>query len=296
MADSAAEGLTEAQKQQYLDQGFLVVEDFVSADDCARMMRRIDELLEGFDPASVNIFSTRDQARLTNDHFLDSARRVSFFFEEKAFDADKKLVKPKKLAINKVGHALHDLDSVFGPLSRSSKVSSLCKSLGFHRPLPVQSMYIFKQPGIGGEVVPHQDSSFLYTDPPSCVGVWVAVQDATVENGCLYALPGSHRDPLARRFVRDGKGGVVFDAPSPTYDLSQFVPLPVKAGTAVILHGQLVHFSYENKSPVSRHAYSMHIVESDGAAYPSDNWLQVAPSDPPFQPFYPAESAAAAAH
>ncbi|CAI5481884.1 unnamed protein product [Closterium sp. Yama58-4] len=276
MAD-IAEGLTEEQKQQYFDQGYLVLEDFWTPDDCSRMMQRIDELLEGFDPNTVNVFSTRDQARLTNDYFLDSGRRVSFFFEEKAFDADKKLVKPKKLAINKVGHALHDLDSVFGPLSRSSKVASLCKSLGFRRPLPVQSMYIFKQPGIGGEVVPHQDSSFLYTDPPSCVGVWVAVQDATVENGCLYALPGSHKDPLARRFVRDGKCGVTFDAPSPTYDLTQFVPVPVKAGTAVILHGQLVHFSYENKSPVSRHAYSMHIVESDGPAYPSDNWLQVGP-------------------
>ncbi|CAI5993778.1 unnamed protein product [Closterium sp. NIES-65] len=288
------EGLTEEQKQQYLDQGYLVLEDFLSSDDCSRMMQRIDELLEGFDPNTVNVFSTRDQARLTNDHFLDSGRRVSFFFEEKAFDADKKLVKPKKLAINKVGHALHDLDSVFGPLSRSPKVAAICKSLGFRRPLPVQSMYIFKQPGIGGEVVPHQDSSFLYTDPPSCVGVWVAVQDATVDNGCLYALPGSHKDPLARRFLRDGKGGVTFDAPSPTYDLTQFVPVPVKAGTAVILHGQLVHFSYENKSPVSRHAYSMHIVESDGAAYPSDNWLQVAADDPPFQPFYAASSTAAA--
>ena len=42
-------------------------------------------------------------------------------------------------------------------------------------------MYIFKQPKIGGEVVCHQDSTFLYTEPESAVGFWVAIEDATIE-------------------------------------------------------------------------------------------------------------------
>lgn len=53
-----------------------------------------------------------------------------------------------------------------------------------------QSMLIFKQPFVGGEVVPHQDSSFLATSPLSCVGIWLALEDATRDNGCLWALPG----------------------------------------------------------------------------------------------------------
>eukprot|EP00475_Leptophrys_vorax_P031130 TRINITY_DN47085_c0_g1_i1.p1 TRINITY_DN47085_c0_g1~~TRINITY_DN47085_c0_g1_i1.p1 ORF type:complete len:296 (-),score=32.38 TRINITY_DN47085_c0_g1_i1:104-991(-) len=295
MADDGAPlGLSDEQKQQFLTEGYAVVEGFLSPADLDRMRTRVDALLEGFDPDAVNIFSTRNQAKLTNDYFLDSARRVSFFFEEKAFDEDNRLVKPKKLAINKVGHALHDLDDVFTSVSRSDRVSAVYKALGFRRPLPVQSMYIFKQPGIGGEVVPHQDSSFIYTDPPSCVGLWVAVEDATEENGCLFALPGSHKDPIARRFIRDEKGSVVFDNPAPEYDLTKFVPLPVKAGTAVLLHGQLVHFSYENKSPTSRHAYSMHVVESDGANYVNNNWLQVSDNDPPFKPLFSLTEEAAA--
>ena len=55
---------------------------------------------------------------------------------------------------------------------------------------------IVQQPKIGGEVRPHQDSTFLRTDPPSVVGLWWALEDATKQNGCLWALP---RCPCARR-------------------------------------------------------------------------------------------------
>ncbi len=55
---------------------------------------------------------------------------------------------------------------------------------------PLQSMYIFKQPSIGGVVVPHQDSTFIHTTPLSCVGLWWALEDATRDNGCLWAMPG----------------------------------------------------------------------------------------------------------
>src|SRR3546814_15706462 len=63
-------------------------------------------------------------------------------------------------------------------------------------------MYIFKQPHIGGEVGWHQDSTFLYTDSLSVVGLWFALEDATLENGCLWALPGAHKGPLRERWRR----------------------------------------------------------------------------------------------
>ncbi|CAN6478532.1 unnamed protein product [Victoria cruziana] len=137
----------------------------------------------------------------------------------------------------------------------------------------MQSMYIFKQPGIGGEVVPHQDSSFLYTEPPSCIGLWLALEDATEANGCLWAIPGSHKNGLVRRFIRDDNG-VHFDKPSPSYDRSDFVALEVKAGSLIVLHGDLVHQSFENRSLKSRHAYSMHAVETDGCSWAAENWLR----------------------
>eukprot|EP00884_Botryococcus_braunii_P020593 jgi/Botrbrau1/7217/Bobra.0021s0003.1 len=182
---------------------------------------------------------------------------------------------------------MHDVDSVFRSYSRSSKIAAVLKGLGYSRPVPVQSMYIFKQPGIGGEVVPHQDSSFLYTQPESVVGLWLAIEDANLTNGCLWALPGSQKGELARRMtVTEDGAGVKFDKEPLDYAMDEFVPLEVKAGTLVLLHGRLVHYSKENTSPVSRHAYTVHVVESKpGVTYAEDNWLQRRP-DFPFKELY----------
>jgi phytanoyl-CoA hydroxylase len=90
---------------------------------------------------------------LQDAYFLDSASEINFFFEEKAFNEQGQLQTPKALAVNKIGHAMHDLDPVFSAFTRSQPVAAVLRSLGFQRPLPVQSMYIFKQPSIGGEVV-----------------------------------------------------------------------------------------------------------------------------------------------
>ena len=41
-------------------------------------------------------------------------------------------------------------------------------------------------------VVPHQDGTFLFNEPLKIMGVWIALEDATIENGCLWFIPGSH--------------------------------------------------------------------------------------------------------
>jgi phytanoyl-CoA hydroxylase len=145
-------------------------------------------------------------------------------------------------------------------------------------PLLLQSMLIFKQPEIGGEVVLHQDATFLYTEPVSVMGLWVALEDATQENGCMWALPGGHRAGLKRRFKRAGRG-VAFDELDPTPFSDEEVPLEAPQGTVVVLHGLLPHRSGANRSPRSRLAYSLHVIEA-GARYPEDNWLRRTPDLP----------------
>lgn len=234
----------------------------------------MDQLLDDFDCSSTaSIFSTKNQQRTSDDYFYESAEKVSFFFEEKAFDEDGNLKQPKQLSINKVGHALHEIDPEFKKFSSSKKMSSLLFSFGYKRPVIIQSMYIFKQPGIGGEVVPHQDNSFLITEPATCTGLWLALEDATITNGCLWAIPGSHKDGLVRRFIRD-ENGVHFDRPSSAYNQKDFVPIEVKAGTLVVIHGDLIHQSFENQSSKSRHAYSLHVVDTDGCKWAQENWIR----------------------
>lgn len=267
---------------QYDEQGYLVLERFVDEADCDRLRARAEKMVQEFDPAEVvSIFSTHEQNRTTDEYFLTSGDKIRFFFEENAFNPDGTLKYEKEKSINKIGHALHDLDPVFNRFSRSRKIKELAKAIGLENCYLLQSMYIFKQPNIGGEVTCHQDSTFLYTEPIDIAGLWFALEDATVDNGCLWALPAGHRHGLKSRWRRSQNDRMEFeiydDEPWPTDGL---VPLEVPKGTLIVLNGLLPHLSYENRSSRSRHAYTLHLI-SASAKYPADNWLQRSESMPP---------------
>jgi phytanoyl-CoA hydroxylase len=273
--------LTRDQIEQYGRDGYLVLPGFKRAEEIAALRARAGEIVEAFDPSeAISIFSTRDQTRLTNRYFLESGDKIRCFFEEEAFDSAGRLTRPKGLAINKIGHAMHDLDPVFDRFSRDPRLAELAADLGLAQPLIWQSMYIFKQPGIGGEVRWHQDASFFETTPITVTTFWFALEDADRSNGCLWAEPGGHRGPLRERFVREGDATRLetLDAtPWPTNATA--VPLEVKAGALVVFHGKLPHYSAPNRSPVSRHAYTLHVTDAR-AAYSPRNWLQRSPALP----------------
>lgn len=284
---SAKGGLPEMNEMAaaFARDGVLVVEDFVDQAARDRLKHRIGDLVDTFDPDSVKtIFSTSRQSHAADDYFKGSGDKVRFFLEEEAFDANGVLAKPKDRVLNKIGHAMHDLDPVFDRFSRTPELAALARGLGLADPGLAQSMVIFKQPFIGGEVNLHQDATFLHTEPVSVLGFWFALEDADETNGCLYAIPGGHRAGLKERFRYDSKGALGMEALDATeFDPADAVPLIAPAGTLVVLHGQLPHQSGPNISPRSRLAYTLHVIDK-AADWAGDNWIKRA-ADNPFRGF-----------
>ena len=184
-------GLTTEMVADFRDAGVLIVEGFVSNEQCRQLREHTLELIDAFDPSVVkHVFSAMEQTQLGDKYFEESGDKIRFFFESDAFDEKGELRHSKEDSLNKMGHAMHDLDPVFDAFSRTEMLAAAVDSLGYQDPVLLQSMYIFKPPRIGGEVYCHQDSTFLYTEPESCTGFWFALEDATTENGCMHFIPG----------------------------------------------------------------------------------------------------------
>ncbi|KAF9894521.1 hypothetical protein FE257_006405 [Aspergillus nanangensis] len=310
-------GLTPDQVAFFHKNGYLVVPDYLTTSQTASLVQETNTLLDDFPLSShpLTQFTTGDDLQdnkphVGDDYFLTSGDKVRFFFEPAAFSSSTDsttgskptLTKPKQHAINKIGHSLHTLSPPFKAVTLSARNAAIARDLGFHDPRVLQSMVICKQPGIGAAVPPHRDSEFLYTDPPSAVGWWIALQDAGPGNATLGMFPGSHRGrrggAVKRRFVRrpDGQGTefVVNEGPglprgmeeeeeeekeqdeslSPREE-DEVDILEVKAGSLVLIHGNVLHKSEKNTSPRSRYAYTFHVIESaDGWKYDERNWLQ----------------------
>lgn len=267
------------QISSYQRNGYLVLPDFKSAEELTAIKIRAEAIAANHDVNThKTIFSTdrqrQDDIDLEQDYFLGSDNTVRCFLEEKAFDEAGELVHPLARSINKIGHALHDIDPVFEAFSHGDKLATLASDLDLADPKIWQSMYIFKQPYIGGKVDWHQDASFFQTDPITVTTFWFAVDDATLENGCLWVQDGGHNSPLRQVFTRSGNAtelSTIDTTPWP--EMSEARPVEVKAGTLVCFQGRLPHYSAENTSDKPRHAYTLHV--TDGASiYAQENWIQ----------------------
>jgi len=255
------------------DNGYLIIENFKTNEECDKLINRSKELIDEQDfNNQQSVFDTVSQTHNDDNYFLDSGDKIRFFFEEKANLDEENVKSNKQYIVNKIGHALHDLDEKFIQFSKNEDLDKISKAIGFEEPLLLQSMYIFKQPKIGGEVVCHQDSTFLITEPESTVGFWFALEDANRENGCLQVASGGHKGPLRKLFKRkNNKMKMEELSNEPFPETETFVE--VKKGSLVLLHGRLPHYSCENKSEKSRHAYTLHVIEGK-YKYLDYNWLQ----------------------
>ncbi len=276
--------LTKQQIDHYHQQGYLVIDQLFSQAQIERLKQSADDIVQQWQQQSTeHIFSTNDNDRSGNDFFLDSAEEIRCFFEEEAFNEQGELTQAASKSINKIAHALHALDPTFEAFSHQAILGTIAQQLGLTKPQIRQSMYIFKQPRIGGVVNWHQDASFFYTTPQSVTTFWFAIEDATLNNGCLWVEPKGHLGPLRERFnLTDRDTSMIPLNNQPWPDEKSGIPVEVKAGSLVVFHGLLPHYSAPNRSEKSRQAYTLHVTDGQ-SQYAEENWLQ--PSKLPLKGF-----------
>lgn len=144
-------------------------------------------------------------------------------------------------------HFPHKLSPVMTQAARTPKaISALTTLIGPNVKL-MQSMLFIKSEGKAGQAW-HQDENFIPTRDRSLCAVWIALDAATVENGCLWVIPGSHR--LGVLYPDREHDDVRFDCTHESYgfayDESDAVPIEVPAGAAVVFDGYLLHSSQPN--------------------------------------------------
>jgi len=214
---------------RFVEDGYIVVPDLVSPDDLSRIVDDAQRFIAGDYPVS-NLPDNGDVLAVHFPHWVSP------------------------VAMDMVQH-----DGVIGVLSQIT---------GAHLPQwdgatkCMQSMLFFKPPGLQGQAW-HQDERFIPTRDRSLVGAWIAVDDANIDNGCLWVLPGSHRTGQLWP-TRDHGKPELFDPTDESFgfDDEAAIPVEVSAGSVVFFNGYLLHRSLPNRSTRRRMALVNHYMNA----------------------------------
>jgi ectoine hydroxylase-related dioxygenase (phytanoyl-CoA dioxygenase family) len=204
--------------QQYARDGYLVVPNLVSPADIDRLRRDTADLARGKYPSK---FLQPLPDTLTDD---EVQRRI--------------------LCI----HMPHHLSPVITEFIKHPAIVDVLTQIIAPDVKCMQSMLFVKPPGFQGQAW-HQDEIYIPTRDRSLCGAWIAMDDATVENGCLWVIPGSHaKGYLFPQHPHDNPDEFDGSQESYGFDDSTAVPVEVTAGSVVFFNGYLLHRSLKNRS------------------------------------------------
>jgi ectoine hydroxylase-related dioxygenase (phytanoyl-CoA dioxygenase family) len=226
--------LTDAQQESYAAHGFFRIEGFADATTCDAMLERVVDI------------ARRAAAR--------EDVRPAFVLPEANLRG--RPGNPEDL-VSKV-FRLHR-DSVFHEFAVDERVNDLVAAvLGADDVDCFLSQFIFKAPGAWGQPW-HQDSYYFPFDPPRpVVGIWLAVTEATLDNGCLHVLAGSQTEPV-HEHIPDRRPGANYGyVEIVDHDMAAAQPVLMQPGDLLVFDSHLMHRSTDNVSDGIRAAMVYH--------------------------------------
>lgn len=221
--------LTGGQLDAYHRDGFIVVEDLISQDELQGLKDRLHEYTHGGRPSDqlkIQIEPRVQRGELSVAHPGDSIRKIDGLVQ-----GDDRF---QQLGLH--ANIVSILDQILGPDIKMFRNSLLCKP-----------------PEVGSQKGMHQDSPYWPIEPMDLCSCWFTLDDATMENGCMAALPGWHRKgPLPHIHVTDD---YVIDPAC--YNAAEMVFQPMRAGGGLFFHSLLPHYTAPNRSRTWRRAIAL---------------------------------------
>ncbi len=212
--------LSDKDAEFYRENGYLVVENALSADEIEALRQETVAICRG----------QRGELRGGHTHSLD--------------ETDEEVI-AKYLCV----HFPHKISPLmYNHLAQPVIVDVLTRVIGPDVKC-MQSMLFIKAAGKPGQAW-HQDEDFIPTRDRTLTGAWMALDDATVENGCLWVIPGSHKPGVL--WPQGRQDDPRFDCTDESYGFpytdADSIPVEVKAGAIVFFNGYLLHRSFENRA------------------------------------------------
>lgn len=218
--------LSPQQMDQFHRDGYLVVPNFLTAQELA----------------AVN----NDIERVCGEHATMNKDSGGFNLEKvggDAFDQTKNALRPGML--RKIQGAVFYVPAVQDVFTSHKMLDCMEDIMGPN--VYYHSSKVMFKPARGGSPKPwHQDAAYWANYEPNQVTVWIAIDDATEENGCVWAIQGSHKLGLVPHVHKE------LQVPESEIDLKKAVPVPVRSGGLLIFHSLVLHMSKANTSDKSR--------------------------------------------
>ena len=234
--------LNEKQIKKFKDDGFVLIPGLFNSSEVNKILKYTEELQKGPEI---------------------SGKEWKYFEESKINEKEKVLARIENFCKYHKG---------FHELCTRSRIMDCVNDCFGEQGILFKDKINFKMPG-GSGFTPHQDSQAGWDDYAKFyLTAMVSVDKATIKNGCLWVNKGGHKGPLRKLFTKENGKMIMKKLNNEPFPATDKI-LEVKKGTLVLLHGRLPHYSCENKSLKSRHAYTTHIIDGS-ALYPDTNWLQ----------------------
>ncbi len=220
--------LTSEQWDQYQHDGYIIVNDLFAPEQVRQMVAECDAIRHGeygdLYAGSAQIEPDVAKAAKDNPDVANTARKFSAVIERSA---------------------------IYRKLLLESRIVDIIRDILGPDVMLFRDILMMKPAKVGSKMPWHQDSNYWPVRPTDLCSVWTALDEATIENGCMRVIPESHKLDL----IASKKAGGASELLDEQVDLSKAIDVPLKPGSSLFFHSRLLHGSEPNHSDRSRRAF-----------------------------------------